>query len=288
MVAALFDHKAIAAKRLRAARAGDASAWFLMRHVADDLEDRLAAVGRTFRSAVSLNCLTDDAERAMRAHGKCADVLRIEPERMLLGGRKGEVSEPEIVPLPPSGHDLVVSLMTPGECNDLPGMLIQIRRALRPDGLFLCAMLGGDTLTELQQALLAAEVELTGGASPRVAPFADIRDAGALLQRAGFALPVADIDTVTVRYDHIFALMLDLRAMAATNSLTERRRTPTPRRLFERAGEIYAEEHADPDGRIRATFSILWMSGWAPDASQPKPLRPGSATVSLKDVLQGK
>jgi SAM-dependent methyltransferase len=286
MVKAIFDHAAISRKRLRALRTGDRDAWFIMRHTADDLADRLATVGRRFDAAVAMNCLTDDAAQVLRASGKADDVIRVEPEAELLHGGRGVVSQPEIVPLEPESRDLIVSLLTLQECDDLPGMLIQIRRALRPDGLFLGAMLGGDTLVELRQSLLAAEAEIAGGVSPRVMPFADVRDAGALLQRAGFALPVTDIDSVVVRYDHIFALMRDLRAMAATNALLERPRRPASPRLFQRAGEIYAERFADPDGRIRATFSIIWMSGWAPAASQPQPLRPGSATVSLKDVLK--
>ena len=173
-----------------------------------------------------------------------------------------------------------MSLLSLQEANDLPGALIQIRRALRPDGLFLGAIAGGGTLAELRESLLAAETELYGGASPRVAPFTDVRDAGALLQRAGFALPVADVETVTVRYASMFGLLRDLRAMGASNALVARTRRPS-RRLFARAAEIYAERFADPDGRIRATFAIVWMSGWAPHASQQKPLKPGSATVSL-------
>src|SRR5690606_21959196 len=165
------------------------------------------------------------------------------------------------------------------------GMLIQIRRALRPDGLFLGCMAGAGTLAELRDALLSAETELYGGASPRVYPFADVRAAGALLQRAGFALPVADHETVTVRYDSIFALMRDLRAMGATSSLSARSRRPATKGLLMRAGEIYAERYSDPDGRIRATFSTIWLSGWAPHASQQKPLKPGSAKVSLAKIL---
>jgi hypothetical protein len=172
--------------------------------------------------------------------------------------------------------------------NDIPGMLVQIRRALKPDRLFLGAMAGAGTLAELRESLLAAEAELTGGASPRVLPFADVRDVGALLQRAGFALPVADVETVTVRYATMFDLIADLRAMGAANTLTGRSRKPATRALFARAAELYAERFADPDGRIRATFSFIWMSGWAPDASQRKPLRPGSADISLARFLEGR
>ena len=161
--------------------------------------------------------------------------------------------------------------------NDLPGTLVQIRRALKPDGLFLAALLGGETLTELRQAFAAAESEIEGGVSPRVAPFADLRDLGALLQRAGFALPVTDVDRITVRYDSAFALMHDLRRMGATNALIDRRRTPLRRATLMRMAEIYAERFADADGRLRATFEIVWLSGWAPHPSQQQPLKPGSA-----------
>ena len=165
-------------------------------------------------------------------------------------------------------------------------MLAQIRRALRPDGLLLAAMIGGDTLTELRQSFAAAEAECEGGVSPRVAPFADLRDIGALLQRAGLALPVTDVDRVVVRYDSAFALMADLRRMGATNILIERRRTPTRRATMLRMAQIYGERFADADGRIRATFDVIWLSGWAPHESQQKPLRPGSAKASLEAAVK--
>ena len=171
--------------------------------------------------------------------------------------------------------DLVVSALALQFVNDLPGTLIQIRRALKPDGLFLAAMIGGDSLAELREAFAQAEAEVEGGVSPRVAPFADLRDLGALLQRAGFALPVTDVDRVTVRYASPLALMHDLRRMGAGNALSERRRTPLRRATLRRVLEIYAERFADPDGRIRATFEIVWLSGWAPHESQQQPLRAG-------------
>jgi hypothetical protein len=149
-------------------------------------------------------------------------------------------------------------------------------------------MIGGVTLTELRQAFAQAEAECEGGVSPRVAPFADLRDVGSLLQRAGFALPVTDVDSVVVRYDNAFALMEDLRRMGATNVLIERRRTPTRRATLLRMSEIYAERFSDPDGRIRATFDVIWLSGWAPHESQPKPLRPGSAKASLEAAVKGR
>ena len=167
----------------------------------------------------------------------------------------------------------------------MPGALVQMRRALRPDGLLLAAMAGAGTLAELRDSLLAAELELTGGVSPRVAPLADVRDAGALLQRAGLALPVTDVETLTVRYATMFDLLRDLRAMGVTNALAARSRRPATRALFRRAAEVYAERYADADGRVRATFSVIWMSGWAPHASQQQPLKPGSGAVRLADAL---
>ncbi len=169
--------------------------------------------------------------------------------------------------------------------NDLPGTLVQIRRALKADGLFLATLLGGETLTELRQSFAAAESEIEGGLSPRVAPFADLRDLGALLQRAGFALPVTDVDRLLVRYDSPFALMHDLRRMGATNALVARRRTPLRRATVMRMAEIYAQRFADADGRVRATFEIVWLTGWTPHPSQQQPLRPGSARTRLADAL---
>jgi hypothetical protein len=169
--------------------------------------------------------------------------------------------------------------------NDLPGTLIQIRRALRPDGLFMAAIVGGDSLNELRTAFADAESEVEGGLSPRVAPFADVRELGALLQRAGFALPVVDSERLTVRYDSALALMHDLRRMGATNVMQERRRRPLKRATLRRMEEIYAGRFADADGRLRASFEIIWLSGWAPHESQQKPLQPGSAAQRLADAL---
>jgi SAM-dependent methyltransferase len=182
--------------------------------------------------------------------------------------------------------DLAVSALAFQFVNDLPGVLAQIRRALKPDGLLLAALIGGDTLNEFRQSFAAAEAEREGGVSPRVAPFADLRDIGGLLQRAGLALPVTDVDRVVVRYDNAFALMHDLRRMGATNILNERRRAPTRRATMLRMAALYGERFADPDGRIRATFDIVWLSAWAPHESQPKPLRPGSATASLEEAVK--
>jgi hypothetical protein len=172
--------------------------------------------------------------------------------------------------------------------NDLPGTLIQIRRALKPDGLFMAALLGGETLIELRQAFAEAEAEVEGGVSPRVAPFVDVRELGALLQRAGFAMPVTDVDRIIVRYESVFGLMHDLRRMGATNVLIERRRRPLRRATLLRMAEIYMNRFADVDRRVRATFDVVWLSGWAPHESQQQPLRPGSAQVRLADALGAK
>ncbi|RUW45395.1 MULTISPECIES: methyltransferase domain-containing protein [unclassified Mesorhizobium] len=260
---------------------------FLMHRAAEDLADRLGAVERRFAKAAVLFCQTSAAADVLAQSGKVADIARVETDAAFLNGAAGLIAPLETVPFEPQGLDLVVSLLSLQTMNDIPGMLIQIRRALRPDGLFLGAFAGAGTLSELRESLLAAETDIYGGASPRVIPFTDVRDAGALLQRAGFALPVADVETVTVRYANLFALMADLRSMGETSALADRSRRPGSRRLFARAAEIYAERFSDPDGRVRASFSIVWMSGWAPDASQQKPLKPGSAKVSLKTILEG-
>jgi SAM-dependent methyltransferase len=227
------------------------------------------------------------AARAAQATGKVAALTRVESESAYASPDDAFIEAPlEIVPLEPQSANLIIAPLSLHLTNDTPGVFIQIRRALRPDGLFLAAIPGSGTLQELREVLLATEVEMTGGASPRVIPFADVRDVGGLMQRAGFALPVIDAETYTVRYDSIFPLMRDLRAMGMANPLAQRSRKPLSRAFFLRAAEIYAERYADPDGRIRATFSIIYVSGWAPHESQQKPLRPGSAKMRLADALK--
>lgn len=280
----VFDLQSLVARKRRARRIDDRGAHFLMQRAAEDVADRLSTVQRNFDTAASILSQTDAAQRMLQQSGKVENTFRVETDAALLDG-DGLVAQDEILPLQPESVDLVISLYALQEANDLPGMLIQIRRSLRPDGLFLGCLAGAGTLGELREALLAAETELYGGASPRVFPFADVRDMGGLLQRAGFALPVTDSESVTVRYDSMFALIRDLRAMGATNSLLARSRKPANKALFLRAAEIYAERFSDPDGRVRATFSTIWLSGWTPHASQQKPARPGSATVSLAKLL---
>jgi SAM-dependent methyltransferase len=268
----LFDRALLRARQNRALCAGPAS--FLLDRVAGDLEERLLAVLREFTDAADI--WTPGQILRKPARDRFKSVTEV--------GLQG--SDAETLALEPESLDLVVSALAFQFVNDLPGVLSQIRRALRPDGLLLAAMIGGDTLTELRQSFAAAEAELEGGVSPRVAPFADLRDVGSLLQRAGFALPVTDVDRVVVRYDSAFALMADLRRMGATNVLVERRRIPTRRATLVRMAQIYGDRFADSDGRIRATFDVIWLSGWAPHESQQKPLKPGSAKASLAEAVK--
>jgi len=282
----IFDRRLLVQRRNRAADR-IAAHDFLLARVADDLVERLSAVNRRFATAVSLGAYHGLIGRRLRQLPGIDLVTDVEAAGRLLDlcdGPRLQADE-EALPFAEQSVDLIVSGLALHLVNDLPGALIQIRRALRPDGLLLAALLGGASLTELRAAFLIAEEELEGGASPRVAPFADVRDLGGLLQRAGLALPVADSDTVTVTYRDPLALMLDLRAMGATNALAERSRRPLRRATLARAVEVYRERFGLPDGRVPATFEIVTLTGWAPDPSQPKPLRPGSATTRLADVL---
>lgn len=283
----VFDRPLVRRRLARAARLGPEP--FLLDRVAEDMADRLAAVKRRFGTALDLGTPTDALARAIGGtdRGEAGGVDRLLRAAPLAeaGGQADLVADEEALPFAPASLDLVVSALSLQSVNDLPGVLAQVRRALRPDGLFLAALLGGGSLAELRQSFTIAESETTGGISPRVAPFADVRDLGALLQRAGFALPVTDVDRVVVRYSNPFTLFADLRRMGAANALAERRRVPLRRATLLRAAEIYAERFADPDGRLRATFEIVYLSGWAPHESQQKPLRPGSAKMRLADAL---
>lgn len=281
----IIDTSLWLARKRRALARPVPGADFLMRRAAEDLELRLSTVGKRFSRAAALFCQTGAAAEALAASGKVDEIERIEADPIFLSDGAGRIAPFETLPFEPESLDLAVSLLSMQAMNDIPGFLAQVRRALKPDGLFLAALAGAGTLAELRESLLAAETELAGGVSPRVLPFADVRDAGALLQRAGLALPVADVEDTTVRYDTLFDLAADLRAMGETSALADRSRRPAGRSLFARAAEIYAERFADPDGRVRATFSLVWMSGWAPHASQQQPLKPGSAKASLAAVL---
>jgi SAM-dependent methyltransferase len=284
---AIFDRNLLRARQQRARTLGPAT--FLIDRVADELGERLSAVLRTFERAVDLGTPTDAVRHVLAASGKVGSIVAALPTVAQVDGSFTRVAaDEEALPFADGSLDLVVSALSLQFVNDLPGTLIQIRRALKADGLLLAALIGGDSLTELREAFAAAESEIEGGASPRVAPFADVRELGALLQRTGFALPVVDSDRLTVRYDTAFELMHDLRRMGATNILNERRRTPLRRATLQRMAEIYAERFADADGRVRASFEIAWLSGWVPHDSQQKPLRPGSATQRLADALGAK
>lgn len=258
----LFDPDLLALRRNRV-RAGTAD--FLHEAAIGEILDRLAEVNRTFRDAAVVTARPD----------LWAAPLDARP-----------TPEAEVLALAPESQDLVVHALGLHWSNDPVGQLVQCRRALRPDGLFLGALFGGETLTELRAALAEAEAEETGGISPRVAPMGGVRDLGGLLQRAGFALPVADALRLTASYSDGFALMRDLRAMGETNVLRDRLRRPTGRRVLARAAAILAERFAGPDGRVRATFEIVFLTGWAPAPDQPQPLKPGSATHSLADALK--
>ena len=260
---------------------------FLLRWVADDIVARLAVVKRTFGTVLNLGAHNGVVGQAVQNLYPDAFVIHADHAQAMLTHCAGSclVADEEALPFRDASVDLVVSGLSLQFVNDLPGALAQIRRALKPDGLFVGAMPGGATLHELRDVLTQAEIEIFGGVSPRVAPFADVRDLGGLLQRAGFALPVADADIVNVTYATAFDLMRELRAMGAGNVLVERRRTPATRSFFVRAAEIYGERFATDEGRIQATFEIMTMTGWAPDPSQQQPLKPGSASARLADAL---
>ncbi len=258
----LTDRTALDLHRARAARAPE---LFLHEAVADDLQDRLSMVNRRFTAPAVVT-----------------PFARVWQDRLQ---EAAVIPDTETLELKPLSHDLVIHALGLHWANDPVGQLIQCRRALKPDGLLLAAFFGGETLSDLRTALSTAEIAMTGGLSPRVAPMADLRDAGALLQRAGLNLPVADSYRTTVTYETLFHLIRDLRAMGETNALTDRHKSPPPRALFAEAARIYHQAHADADGRIPAKFETIVLTGWAPDETQPKPLRPGSATSRLAEVL---
>jgi len=280
----LFDRKLVLARRIRALRQG--AETFLLGAAAEELVERLSAVKRRFTLALDLGTPGDALAAALRQSGQVDGVIAGEPLAGLRIDRLPRVAaDEEALPFANETFDLAVSALSLQWVNDLPGALAQIRRALKPDGLFLAALIGGETLGELRESLAVAESEIDGGASPRVSPFVDVRTLGSLLQRADFALPVTDVERMTVRYPTVRALMRDLRRMAATNALAERSKKPLKRAVLARAEEIYAERFADPDGRLRATFDVMWLSAWAPHDSQQKPLKPGSAKMRLADAL---
>jgi SAM-dependent methyltransferase len=286
----IFDRKLIRSRRDRVAR-HDADAGipdFLLQRVADDFAERLAIVRRDFPLAANIGAYHGLLAARLGELPTIGQIVSVEPSLASLLHAPGLkiVADEEALPFAASSLDLVVTGLSLQLVNDLPGALVQINRALKPDGLFIGALLGGETLKELREAWILAEDELLGGASPRVAPFADVRELGGLLQRAGFALPVADNDVIEVTYSSPLALMQEIKAMAASNMLIERRRTPVTRGFLLRAAEIYQQRFGLAGGRVPATFEIVTLTGWVPHESQQKPLQPGSAEVSLTEILK--
>jgi len=281
----IFDRKLLRLRLARALRSGPAD--FLLERVAEDLEERLTAVLRPFDEALDLGTPgTAVVERLAKRNPKRLVHAASVMDALAAGSWQNVVADEEALPFANESFDLITSALSLQHVNDLPGALVQIRRCLRPDGLFLGCFIGGQSLHELRAALAEAEEEILDGVSPRVAPFVDLRDLGSLLQRAGFTLPVTDVDTITVRYDHLFALAHDLRAMGATNALSLRDRRGLRKTVLLRAAELYQQKFSDSDGRVRATFEIVWLSGWSAHESQQKPLKPGSAKMRLADALK--
>lgn len=280
----LFDRALLRERRRRATAMG--AETFLLDRVARDIVNRLQTVKRRFVRALDLGSPGDALHRAIASSGQVDEIVACD-----FIAHPGEATSrllvvaDEALPFKNEAFDLALSALALQWTNDLPGMLAQISRILKPDGLFLAALIGGDTLSELRECLAAAEAEIEGGASPRVAPFVELRALGSLLQRAGFALPVTDVDRLTVRYKSVLDLMDDLRRMGAANALVERSRAPMRRATLARAAAIYNERFTDPDGRLRTTYDVLWISGWAPHPAQQKPIRPGSAQMRLADAL---
>ena len=284
--ARVFDRRRVRLNRARAA-AGFASVDFLVREVADRIADRLDDIRRTFPLALDLGCHRGELGQALAGRGGIQRLIQADlaPDMAALAGGSAIACDEELLPFVEGSLDAVFSCLSLHWVNDLPGALVQIRRALRPDGLFLAAFFGGESLVELRQAWLEAESIVEGGASPRISPFADLRDAAGLLQRAGFALPVADADRLTVTYPSALALMRELKTMGEANAQIERRRSPTRRDTLAAAAALYQQRFAEPDGRVRATFQVIHVIGWAPSVDQPKALRPGSAAQRLADAL---
>lgn len=281
-----FDRRLLRLRRDRAA-ADLHRVVFLLEAAAGQLVDRLADTTRRFERALILGAHTGLVAPLLEASGKVGTIVSSDTSTSMAARATGMrvIADEEALPFADEAFDLIVSPLVLHWVNDLPGTLVQCRRCLRPDGLFLAAVLGGDTLVELRQAFLVAESEVTGGAAPRVAPFAAVSDLGGLLQRAGLALSVADSDRLTARYPDPFVLMREIRAMGAANVPAGGHVRPLRRDVLRRLAQVYGERFSDPDGRIRATFEIVYLTGWAPHESQPKPLAPGSARTRLADAL---
>ncbi len=288
----VFDRKLVQRRRDRAAQRLD-DHDFLYMEGAERLCDRLLDINRHFSTGLDLGCHGGEMAGVLKTLGRINTLVQADLSQGMASRAKVRASIPsvvadeELLPFALNAFDIVVSNLSLHWVNDLPGALAQIRMALKPDGLLLAQIFGGDTLYELRSVLGEAEIEMDGGWSPRISPFADVRDLGALLQRAGFALPVVDKDTITVRYSDPFRLLQDLRGMGESNAVLERRKTPLKRQTLMAAMAKYLERFADADGRVPATFEILTMTAWAPAPSQQKPLQPGSAGRSLAQALGG-
>jgi len=287
----LFDRRAWRLHRDRAARLArdqNGGADFLHAEVADRLLDRLDLVQRDFPVTLDLGARDGILTRALAKRPGTVQIVAAEPSVAFLAGAPGPrvAADPEWLPFRDASFDLIASVLVLHWTADLPGALLQLRRALKPDGLLLAAMLGGQTLVELRTALFEAELAEEGGVSPRVSPSIELADAASLLQRAGFAMPVADSDTITATYPDALALMRELRAMGETNALSARRRGLMRRATLARAAMVHAEQFGGSEGRIPASFEILFLAGWAPHPSQPKPLPRGSATHRFADALK--
>lgn len=287
----IFDRATLRKHRDRAAR-GFAAHDFLVREVAERLADRLSDVTRSFPLALDLGCHTGELADTMGGRGGIKTLVQcdLSPAMAAKAAQNGHATvtaDEEWLPFADNSFDLVLSCLSLHWVNDLPGALVQIRRVLKPDGLFLAAMLGGGTLADLRHCLHEAELAEEGGISPRVSPMADIRDMGRLLQRAGFALPVADADQVSVSYGDPMRLLADLRGMGETNAVAERRKSLSRRATLLHALSLYQQKFADADGRFPVDFHVVTLTGWKPHPSQPQPLPPGSGHVPLADVLSG-
>lgn len=284
----VFDRALVRRRRDRAAGTAFAEHSFLFEEVADRLADRLEDVLRPFPLALDLGCHDGAVGRALAGRKGIERLVACDLSPRFATATGGVAADEEFLPFAPGTFDLVVSNLSLHWVNDLPGALVQARQALKPDGFFCAAMLGGETLLELRRCLFEAEMEIAGGVSPRVSPFAEIKDAGGLLQRAGFALPVVDSDTLTVTYSDAFALMRDLRGMGESNAVLARRKVPASRTLLFEAARRYAEQYAEPDGRIPATFQVLYLAGWSPHESQQQPLKPGCGEIPLAQALKSR
>ena len=286
----LFDRKAVRRHRDRAA-AGLEEHDFLFAEIADRLTDRLLDVKRTFPLALDLGCHGGEVARTLGERGGIETLLQCDLSPKMVKKASGIrfVADEEFLPIKDQSLDLVLSNLSLHWVNDLPGAFVQIRQALKQDGFFLGAMLGENTLHQLRESLMVAETEIEGGLSPRVSPYATVQDVGGLLQRAGFTMPVIDIDTITVSYPNMFKLMADLRGMGEMNAVSERRKTFSRRDTFMRAAEHYVKTFVNEgdvgEGCIPATFDVIFITAWSPDPDQPKPAKRGSATVSFADIL---